>query len=328
MPVFNDVEETTRPPGREALLRVGLDALGEGIALFDRDLVLVYCNRPFMTLFGLPAELCRPGAQLAALLQFAALRGDYGPGDAAVLVPAELAEFAARSERQSERERDGRWLATRHRPLAGGGLLLTCTDITDMRRTEAALRASEERYALVTEASTEGFYDWDVVEDTLYVSPQLNRLFDFEAGRLRSQTWNDRIIPEDYQGYRQTLIEYFTQRTDRLQCEYRIRVKSGEVRWIKDRAHAIRRSDGRAIRLVGAVSDITHEKQVQQALMASEDRYARALDAVNESIYDWNIADDTVFYSARILALFGRTRDDLKTPQDWLRLVHPDDLAD
>src|SRR5262249_12473615 len=212
MPVFNDVEETTRPPGREALLRVGLDALGEGIALFDRDLVLVYCNRPFTTLFDLPAELCRPGAQLAELLRFAALRGDYGPGDAAVLVAAELAEFAARSKRQSERERDGRWLATRHRPLAGGGLLLTCTDITDMRRTEAALRASEERYALVTEASTEGFYDWDVVEDTL----------------------------------------------------------SGEVRWIKDRAHAIRRPDGRAIRLVGAVSDVTHERQVQQALMASE----------------------------------------------------------
>ena len=34
MPVFNDIEETIRPAGREALLRVGLDALGEGIALY------------------------------------------------------------------------------------------------------------------------------------------------------------------------------------------------------------------------------------------------------------------------------------------------------
>ena len=79
-------------------------------------------------------------------------------------------------------------------------------------------------------------------------------------------------------------------------------------------ALAVRRADGRAIRLVGAVSDITREKEVQQALADSEERYARALEAVNESVYDWNLADGTIFYSPRILALFGKSREELRTP--------------
>ncbi len=67
--------------------------------------------------------------------------------------------------------------------MADGSLLLTLADITDMRRAEAALRASEQRYALVTEAATEGFYEWDIANDTLFVSPQLNRMFAFDLER-------------------------------------------------------------------------------------------------------------------------------------------------
>ena len=211
--------------------------------------------------------------------------------------------------------------------MADGSLLLTVTDVTDVRRAEAALRASEQRYALVTEAATEGFYEWDIANDALFVSPQLNRMFAFDSSGLRAQQWNERVVPEDYPHYRDALRDYFMQRTDRFQCEYRIRVGSGEVRWLKDRASAVRRPDGRAIRLVGAVSDITAEKEVQRALAASEARYAQALEAVNESIYDWNLVDDTVFFSPRILALFGKTHDELRTPEDWRALVHPDDMA-
>src|SRR6202008_1226069 len=50
-------------------------------------------------------------------------------------------------------------------------------------------------------------------------------------------------------------------------------------------------------------------------------------EAVNESIYDWNLVDNTVFASLRTHSLFGKTQDELRTPQDWHALVHPDDRA-
>ena len=311
----------------EHILVAGHDAIGEGFALFDRSRAFVCCNRPFVTLAGYPVSLCQPGEPLAAFLRFDA-KSAGRPEAADSAVATRLRENHALAEGTVGRSAaDGRRLVARHRRMADGSLLLTVSDVTDIRRAEAALRASEQRYALVTETATEGFYEWDIVNDALFVSPQLNRMFAFDSGGLRAQQWNERVVPEDYPHYRNTLREYFMQRTDRFQCEYRIRVGSGEVRWLKDRASAVRRTDGRAIRLVGAVSDVTAEKEVQRALAASEARYAQALEAINESIYDWNLVDDTVFFPPRILELFAKPHDEPNTPEDWRALVHPDDMA-
>ena len=321
MPIVQKKKPAKRQLTAEDILVAGLDALGEGFALFDRSQAFVCCNRPFVALTGYPIGLCQPGEPLASFLRFDAESGAHWP-------EAWQADIGSSDEGTIERGGVGdRRLIARSRRLADGSLLLTFTDVTDMRRAEAALRASEQRYALVTEAATEGFYEWDIANDALFVSPQLNRMFAFDSSGLRAQQWNERVVPEDYPHYRDTLRDYFTQRTDRFQCEYRIRVGSGEVRWLKDRASAVRRPDGRAIRLLGAVSDITAEKEVQRALAASEARYAQALEAVNESIYDWNLVDDAVFFSLRVLALFGKTHDELRTPQDWRALIHPDDVA-
>ena len=58
----------------------GLDQLSEGFAIFDRELRLVFCNKPFCDLRGYPETLCRPGVTLAELFRHNATRGDYGPG--------------------------------------------------------------------------------------------------------------------------------------------------------------------------------------------------------------------------------------------------------
>lgn len=327
MPIAQEKKPGKRQPSAEDILVAGLDVLGEGFALFDPSQAFVCCNRPFVTLAGYPIGLCQPGEPLSSFLRFDA-EGEKQPEAIDKSIAARLAEIASHDEGTIERRgAENRQLITRHRRMADGSLLLTLADVTDVRRVEAALRASEQRYAMVTEAATEGFYEWDIANDTLFVSPQLNRMFAFGSSGLSAQQWNERVLPEDYSHYRDSLRDYFMQRTDRFQCEYRIRVGSGEVRWLKDRASAVRRPDGRAIRLVGAVSDITSEKEVQGALAASEQRYAQALEAVNESIYDWNLVDDTVFFSPRILALFGKTHDQLQTPEDWRALVHPDDMA-
>jgi PAS domain S-box-containing protein len=327
MPIVQKKKPAKRQLTPEDILVAGLDALGEGFALFDRSQAFVCCNRPFVTLAGYPVSLCQPGEPLASFLRFDAKNAGR-PEAADSAVATRLMEIDAHDEGTVERGgADGRQLIARHRRMADGSLLLTVSDVTDIRRAEAALRASEQRYALVTEAATEGFYEWDIVNDALFVSPQLNRMFAFDSSGLRAQQWNERVVPEDYPHYRNALRDYFMQRTDRFQCEYRIRVGSGEVRWLKDRASAVRRPDGRAIRLLGAVSDITAEKEVQHALAASEQRYAQALEAVNESIYDWNLVDNTVFASLRTHSLFGKTQDELRTPQDWHALVHPDDRA-
>ncbi len=125
------------------LVRVSLDALEQGISVFDAKLRLVYANRKFMQLRDLPARLGEYGTSFEDQVRFRAERGDYGQGDVEQLV-REHVELAERfeSHRIERTRRDGTVLEIRGDPLPGGGFIATYTDITKRKHDEEALQAA------------------------------------------------------------------------------------------------------------------------------------------------------------------------------------------
>ncbi len=197
----------------------------------------------------------------------------------------------------------------------------------EARRLKRSLRESEERYALVSEAVAEGIYDWNIELNSLFVSSHLMEIFGFEGAGLTSEDWTGRVHPEDMEGYRTALRECFKQRSLRLECQYRIRAADGNYRWVEDHGLPIRNQMGRTIRLVGTVSDISRRRQMEQALFESEQRYALAMQAVNEGVYDWNISTSGIYYSPSVRNALGLTPEELGNRTDWLDRIHPDDLT-
>jgi PAS domain S-box-containing protein len=200
-------------------------------------------------------------------------------------------------------------------------------DASEARRLQRSLRESEERYALISEAVAEGIYDWNIELNSLFVSPRLMEIFGFEGAELTSKDWYGRVHPENMESYRTALRECFKQRSLKLECQYRIRAADGNYRWVEDHGLPIRNETGRTIRLVGAVSDISRRRQMEQALLDSEQRYALAMQAVNEGVYDWNIATGEIYYSPSVRNALGFSPEELGSRMDWLDRVHPDDLA-
>jgi PAS domain S-box-containing protein len=197
---------------------------------------------------------------------------------------------------------------------------------TEAQRLERSLRESEERYALVSEAVAEGIYDWNIKLNSLFVSPRLMEIFGFEGSGLTSEDWSRRVHPDDRENYRTALRDCFKQSALKLECQYRIKAADGNYRWVEDHGLPIRNETGRAIRLVGAVNDISQRRQTEQALRDSEQRYALAMQAVNEGVYDWNIATDEIYYSPRVRDAVGLAPKELGSRTDWLARIHPDDL--
>ena len=72
--------------------------------------------------------------------------------------------------------------------------------------------------------------------------------------------------------------------------------------------------------------DVTKTRQAEQALEEREERLELALGVVGHRIYDWDVANNTVHYSTGIHDLLGLDKRKLQTAEDWIGLVHPDDL--
>ncbi len=151
-------------------------------------------------------------------------------------------------------------------------------DITGLKRAEAALKQSEERYALATQAAAEGIYEWDVMSDGLFLTDRALELFALPSGWLTPAHWNARVHPQDREGYRGAIRDFFKGVSDHLEHEYRVADAGGSYRWILDRATGVRDARGRVIKLFGAISDITARKNAELALKRAHEEVSAALE--------------------------------------------------
>lgn len=289
-----------------AIAEEGLELLNVGVGIFDKNLQLTFCNSAFRTLRQYPDDLCCASVSLHALLLFNAKRGDFGPGDPKQQVAERIDEIATSGERQLEREMaDGQILQIRYRPTASDGLVITFQDCTAEKTAQRVLEESEERYALVTRATSDGIYDWNVKKDELFISDSLIRMLDFDTNIGTSRTWADLLHPDDLSGYVAALRKHFKKQVETVDIEYRVRAKSGGYRWVHDRGVGERDAGGRVLRLVGAVRDITEMREAQSELEHTRSRLMASLSTISDGILLIDPDDRVELFNQRYVEIFG-----------------------
>jgi PAS domain S-box-containing protein len=110
--------------------------------------------------------------------------------------------------------------------------------------------------------------------------------------------------------------------------EHRMRRADGRVMWVLDRGDVVERAeDGRPLRMVGSVADITERKQAEDALYENEQRWILALEGAGHGVWDWNATTGKVFFSHRWKAMLGYRDDEVgDTLSAWADRLHPEDL--
>jgi PAS domain S-box-containing protein len=248
-----------------------------GVAITDLKLRFVECNPAFRRMLGRgEAELMRmrildlvhpedrePGAKLLRRL----VRGEIASG-----------EFEARCVAKG---RGAIWVhqsCSLLRDPAGrpSHIVTLVTDITERRRTEDSLRASEARLRLMASASNVGLWDWNLKTNEVYFSPEWKRQLGYEEDEISAdfQEWRSRLHPEDLKPTLRALRKFIKKPQGRFEGEFRFRHKDGSYRWIYTQADVVRDARGKPARMLGCHIDITARKEAEQALGESEAKFS------------------------------------------------------
>jgi PAS domain S-box-containing protein len=142
-------------------------------------------------------------------------------------------------------------------------------DISERKRAEALLRASEERLQLSQTAAAVGTWEWDLLSGVARCSDSYFSIFGLPhtSSPLTYPEWLERVHPDDraqaaadIQQVRGTQADY--------RAVYRIIRADGSVRWLESKARVKRDADGSPLSMLGAVIDITERKQLEEQLVA------------------------------------------------------------
>jgi PAS domain S-box-containing protein len=145
-------------------------------------------------------------------------------------------------------------------------------DITQRKRSEQALRASEEKYRSLIDNIPDVVWTADSNNELIYISGNVDKVLGFgseEFLELGTQFWMDRIHPEDAARVRQAYQRLFSS-GEKFDVDYRIRRKDGEWIWLHDRALATRLREG-VMCADGIFRDITQRRLAEAAIQQTKD---------------------------------------------------------
>ncbi len=168
------------------------------------------------------------------------------------------------------------------------------------------LSVSEERFQLVSKATNDAVWDWDFARNTLWWNDGFSKQFGYPHEELEPgpESWTKRIHPDELQRIVDDIHHAIDGSAQYWSAEYRFRRSDGSYADIFDRGFVIRDDAGKAIRMIGAMQDITQRKQSEQKIKRLNRVYS-VLSGINTLIV--RVRDRQQLYSeaCRIAAEHG-----------------------
>lgn len=178
-------------------------------------------------------------------------------------------------------------------PINQGEDLFFCAfirDITERKKSETKILQANERFEIVTQATNDAIWDWNIKEKTFFRSQNIQKfLGDGTPSNLEeSQFWNENFHPDDIKKTKENLSNALDNpNTNRWEAEYRVFNESGKIVYVVDRGIILRDNDGKPTRMIGAMTNITEQKKHEAQLVAlneSLQSYAKELERSNEEL--------------------------------------------
>ncbi len=154
------------------------------------------------------------------------------------------------------------------------GIIVNGRDITERREREAELRTAKERMKMALEGANLGIWDWDMEADEVTRDELLTEMLGYTPAEMgdRLEDWERLVHPEGKRRHDEALAEHVENRTPYYECEYRLKTKSGDWKWVRTMGTVVERDEnGEPLRSVGIHQDIAELKEYEQKLEEQRD---------------------------------------------------------
>lgn len=190
-------------------------------------------------------------------------------------------------------------------------LQIISRDITERKRAEAHIRASEERLQLALDATRDGLWDWNLQSGLIYMTPHYYEMTGYSPHEVTPdfEFFKRTIHPDDLSHVLEIMEAHLQGKTPVSEVDYRlISPRSGAVRWVSGRGQVVeRKADGTPLRMVGTITDINARKLAEDQLR----KLAQAVEQTPESIIICNLEAEIEYVNEAFLRTTGYSREEV-----------------
>ena len=271
---------------RNHFIEKTLDNLPIGIAVNKVDSGrATIINKKFTEIYGWPEE------EISNIEEFfeniypdEAIRNEIKQRITDDIVSGDMNKMVWEGVKITRKDGEERIINAKNIPLPDQNLMIsTVLDVTDNFKNEAAILKYNERFKLATKATSDTIWDWDIKKDRVVRGDNFELIFGYKFEDSYKETtkfWENQLHPDD----RERVINRLQKILKGPECnwteEYRFKKFDGEYLEIMDRAFIVRNEMGSAIRMVGAMQDITEQKTREQQLRLFESVIEKTNDTV------------------------------------------------
>ena len=292
-----------------------LNSSGDGIYGMSADTTCTFLNKAGAEMLGyLPQELV--GRPIHDVIHHHRPDGSHYPQTECKIGIASRARRAVRVDDEVFWRKDGTAVPVSYsvNPMIVGGrnagAVITFSDITERRRVEDALRISNERVKLATDAGGLGLFTWEMVSDT--VSWHNDRPYEIfglskddppiDAKRFLAEF----VHPEDAAGFAQAVTATLEDSKPFYFLGRIFRSPDRDVRWVEFSGQ-LQATGATAVRVVGTAGDVTQRKQAEFALKESEERLRQLANTIPNLAWMANSDGYITWYNDRWYDYTGTT---------------------
>ncbi|ATX80354.1 PAS domain S-box-containing protein [Mariprofundus aestuarium] len=180
-----------------------------------------------------------------------------------------------------------------------------------LKQSEARLMDTQAKYDEVQMLAHLGHWELDLITSELTWSDENHRIFGVEPGSVNTyDTFLETVHPDDLEYVNSSYLISVENRTN-YDIEHRLLLPDGSIKWVRERCNTYYGEDGKPLRSIGTVHDITEFKRVQKGIEESHARFSGIIDQAEDAIVTINSDQKIVLFNSSAERTFGYSQQEV-----------------